>query len=149
VKHHAAVGERCQPRLASWLRAGWLVSLVALLAACAVLPARACPAIGYSSTVIVRLADDWPPGEDRTVTVDCEGSCVDFYPEGGDDQLSASLTGRNVAFLWHGGSDHVVVTVHDSEGPVTQVDADLDWRRIGGTAECGGPMEATVTIPTP
>jgi hypothetical protein len=48
-----------------------LVSLlVVALAGCSQI-VTACPAIGYSSTLVVRLADDWPPGDARTVTLAC------------------------------------------------------------------------------
>jgi hypothetical protein len=29
------------------------------------------------------------------------------------------------------------------------VGADLAWVRVGGSADCGGPHEATVTVPAP
>jgi hypothetical protein len=30
-----------------------------------------------------------------------------------------------------------------------EADVDLEWRQVGGTTQCGGQMEATVTVPAP
>jgi hypothetical protein len=43
-----------------------------------------------------------------------------------------------------------VVTVLGPDGAVVaEVDAVLAWVRVGGSAECGGPHEAAVTVPAP
>ena len=34
-------------------------------------------------------------------------------------------------------------------GVLAGLSADLDWQRVGGSEECGGPHEATVTVPAP
>jgi hypothetical protein len=44
----------------------------------------------------------------------------------------------------------VAVTVLGPDGAVlAAVDGAPDWVRVGGSAECGGPHEATVTVPAP
>jgi hypothetical protein len=44
--------------------------------------------------------------------------------------------------------DTVVITVLDADGAMqADVQTDLDWVRVGGSEECGGPMHAAVTVP--
>ena len=44
----------------------------------------------------------------------------------------------------------VDVTVLGPDGAVlAELTADPEWERVGGSAECGGPMAATVTVPAP
>ena len=44
----------------------------------------------------------------------------------------------------------VAVAVLGPDGAVlAELTADLEWARVGGSAECGGPHEATVTVPAP
>ncbi|HYO35192.1 MAG TPA: hypothetical protein VER97_03890 [Geodermatophilus sp.] len=44
----------------------------------------------------------------------------------------------------------VEVTVLGPDGAVlAEVEADPDRVRLGGSEECGGPHEATVTVPAP
>jgi len=46
--------------------------------------------------------------------------------------------------------DAVAVTVLAADGAeLAGVDVELDRVRVGGSAECGGPSEATVTVPAP
>ena len=46
--------------------------------------------------------------------------------------------------------DSVVVTVLGPDGAtLADLETDLDWRRVGGTEECGGPMTASVVVPAP
>ena len=46
--------------------------------------------------------------------------------------------------------DGVNVAVLGPDGAVlAELTADLEWVRVGGSAECGGPHEATVTVPAP
>jgi len=40
--------------------------------------------------------------------------------------------------------DHVTARALSSTGEViAEKDADLDWKRVGGSAQCGGPAEAS------
>jgi hypothetical protein len=119
-----------------------LAAGAALLAACHG-PAVVCPAIAYGSTLVVRLAADWPPGEDRTVQIDCGSPCE--FPTG----ASAPVTGSVARVAVFDPPDSVTVAVLDPGGPLTSVEAEPVWVRVGGSAECGGPMEATVVVPAP
>ena len=122
-----------------------------VLAASAVLltgcggPAVVCPAIAYGSTLVVRLAADWPAGPDRTVQVDCDSPCELVPPT--SSPVPVTGAGARVGML--DPPDSVMVTVLDPSGPLTSVEDELTWKRIGGSAECGGPMEASVTVPAP
>jgi hypothetical protein len=116
---------------------------------------QACPAIAWGSTLTVELTPDWPPGEGRSVEVGCPEPCglpaLGGTPSGPIREGVAPLTGTSaaVSFVMET-PDSVVVTVLGPDGVVlAEVATDLDWERVGGSAECGGPMAAAVTVPAP
>ncbi len=114
----------------------WAGAVLALTACDGVEPA--CPAVGWTNGLTVELAGGWPPGEGRAVRVDGAEGVV-------------PLTGRGAAVpLPMTTPDTVAVTVLGPDGTVlTEVDADPQRVRVGGSEECGGPHEATVTVPAP
>ena len=114
-------------------------------------PVTACPAIGYSSTLVVELGAGWPDEPGRSVRVDCDGPCSDPPAAGGpDDVRTVELTGTSARIDWFDGTGDVVVTVLGPDGTeLAAVDTAPEYERVGGTAECGGPTEATVTVPAP
>ena len=133
----------------------FVAALVALLLAATWGHGRdgaACPAIGYSSSLVVELATDWPADQAHSVTIECDEPCG-VPPMDGEEAAStrtAVLAGGEAVVDWFGLGDSVLVTVLDAEGArLAQVDVDLDWVRVGGTEECGGPLEATVNVPAP
>jgi hypothetical protein len=65
--------------------------------------------------------------------------------------VSVPLSGRStVVQLDMTTPDSVVVTVLGPDGAtLADLETDLDWRRVGGTEECGGPMTASVVVPAP
>jgi hypothetical protein len=139
-----------------WIAGGVLVMATALaLAACRDGTEAVCPAIGWSSTLVVTLADDWPPVDGGSLTVDCAPRCGWTVVEGGApvdrDRLTAPLDGAStVLHLDMSTPDAVDVRVLGPDGAeLAGLEADLDWVRIGGSEACGGPMEATVTVPAP
>jgi hypothetical protein len=85
------------------------------------------------------------------VRVECSSPCAAPGSDAGDRlgrEASGPLTGSSARFqLLAPGS--VTVTVLGLEGPLSTVEDDLSWRRVGGTAACGGPAEATITVPAP
>jgi hypothetical protein len=122
----------------------WAAAVLALAGCDGV--GRACPAIAWGNGLAVELADDWPPGEGRSVQVGCLQPCGLEVPEG-----VAPLDGdrATVSFLLET-PDEVDVAVLGPDGAVlAQLTADLEWVRVGGSDECGGPHEATVTVPAP
>jgi hypothetical protein len=116
---------------------------------------QACPAVAWSNGLTVALAGDWPPGEGRTVRVGCPQPCgLDIRedtPPGPVHEGVAPLTGATAALSFVMATpDEVDVTVLGPDRTVLAgLSADLEWARVGGSAECGGPHEATVTVPAP
>ena len=110
---------------------------------------RACPAVDYGRTLVVRLADDWPPTEGRTVVARCSSPCGQVQQDGDElaREVSGVLTGSSAELWMMDMPDSVVVTVLGPKGQVAEVEQALTWERVGGTEECGGPMEAVVVVP--
>jgi hypothetical protein len=110
---------------------------------------RLCAATDHGRTLVVQLADDWPPGQGGTVVARCSSPCGEVRQD--SDELtrgvSGALTGARVELSMMGLPDSVVVTVLGPDGPLAEIEETLTWQRVGGTAECGGPMEAVVVIP--
>ncbi|MGY1885151.1 hypothetical protein ACI799_07610 [Blastococcus sp. SYSU DS0753] len=63
--------------------------------------------------------------------------------------VSGALTGSSAAVFMMDMPDFMVVSVLEPEGQVAEVEQALVWERVGGTEECGGPMEAVVVVPAP
>jgi hypothetical protein len=121
------------------------------LAACGAGAETVCPAIGWSNALTVGLADDWPPLDGGSLLVECSSRCGTYGREGPPDELSVPLSGAStVVQLDMTAPDSVALTVVGADGTeLTQHDADLDWVRVGGSDECGGPHAASVTVPAP
>lgn len=135
-------------------RVGTTLTGVLLLAAtgCATTSGGSvCPAIGYLDGLTVRLAPDWSPGGPWTVRVTCPEPCgppgIDGSP--GSREVTAPLTGSEAAIPLLARPYSAQVVVSEAGVPVADVAARLEWRRVGGSAECGGPMGATVVVPAP
>ena len=129
-------------------------ALVPTLTACGSGPmggdaGRVCPAVDYGRTLIVRLTGDWPAVEGRTVVARCSSPCGAVQL--GREDLALEVTGALVGSTAHLATmatpDFVRVTVVEPDGHQTGIDTALDWERVGGTEECGGPMEAEVSVP--
>jgi hypothetical protein len=137
------------PRTLAW------AAVVLALAGCEDGVPRACPAVAWGNALTVELADDWSPGEGRSVRVVCPRPCApEFHqdaPPGPGHEGVAPLVGdrATVSFLMET-PDEVGVAVLGPDGAVlAEVQAGLQWLRVGGSAGCGGPHEATVTVPAP
>jgi hypothetical protein len=110
-----------------------------------------CPAIGWLDALTVRLADHWPPDDQRSLLVTCPEPCgppgLDGRP--GSRRLAAPVPGSVASLTTSARPDSVVVSVLEDGAVVIEREFGLDWRRVGGSAECGGPGAATVTVPAP
>lgn len=131
----------------------WAAVLV--LAGCDGGIGQACPAIAWGNGLTVELAGGWPPEEARSVRVSCPEPCrpeaLEGTPADPIREGVAPLVGdrATVSFLMET-PDEVAVAVLGPEGDVlAELTADLEWVRVGGSAGCGGPHEATVTVPAP
>jgi hypothetical protein len=137
----------------TWIALGACAVAAALaVSACAAGAGTVCPAIGWSNTLTVGLADDWPPVDGGSLVIECSSRCG-LMPTSTDepDELSVPLTGKStVVQLDMTSPDAVVITVLGADGTeLAQLGTDLDWRRVGGTEECGGPGAARVVVPAP
>jgi hypothetical protein len=155
-----------------------LVSVLALaLVGCG--PETVCPAIGWSNSLTVRLADDWAAGEPRSVTVRCPegGECgavsaavTTLLPQPEREMVSppgtsplptstsvpAPETQATTQVLTDGSAtfsldvaEALVVTVSEAGSVLTELTVHPEWVRVGGSEECGGPHEAAVVVPAP
>ncbi|MFD2092456.1 hypothetical protein [Blastococcus deserti] len=138
----------------SWIALGGCVVAAALaFVACSAGGSTVCPAIGWSNALVVELADDWSRLEGGSLRIECSSRCGYLIHEDGpstdEDALTVPLgRGREVFQLDMTAPDAVVVTVLAADGTeLAEVDADLDWHRVGGSEDCGGPHEATVVVP--
>lgn len=140
-------------------------------AACAGLP-TACPAVGYSSTLTVTLAephdgvalelcvtqgctpralDDVPVDEPIEVCDSME--CVTASPQpeaSADDGIWMLERGDGVdgwtITIFTGGTA-VGYRLLDPAGAVLdEGEAEPDWVRVGGSEQCGGPSEAEIVL---
>jgi hypothetical protein len=114
--------------------------------------ATVCPAIGWSNGVTVRLADDWPAGDGRTLAVVCpwgEG-CVETLAGGSFATTAPLVGGTAVVRFGFATPDSLTLRVGDASGVLTEHQAELEWVRVGGSEECGGPSESDeVVVPAP
>ena len=128
---------------------GALVMLVGLttVAACRPVQGVACPAIGYIASVDVSLAEAWPGRADLRLDVAC------VTPTGGG--TPCDLQGASRGPTWHGTSGNPPAAVIAT---VRRGDVVLDTQTVALSSrvtdypygpQCGGPVEATGTVPAP
>ncbi|MGY1653708.1 hypothetical protein [Geodermatophilus sp. SYSU D01119] len=143
------------------MRAPLLLAAV-LLAGCAGAPGGpggpggvVCPAIGWTNGLRVELTGDWGEPAPAAVRVACAGGCGQVVREdadpvpraGGTVALTGTTAGVPVDMTT---PDSAAVAVLAADGTVlAQAERDLDWVRVGGSAACGGPMEAVVAVAAP
>lgn len=133
-----------------------LVAFVAGLVAVLLLATRgggelACPAIGWSNGLVVELAEGWPAAD--AVRIECPSPCgpVPMTPSDEEpDAVTVHLAGATASVPLMDAPESVTVTVLAADvAALGRAELDLDWVRVGGSAECGGPLEATATVPAP
>ena len=107
-------------------------------------PPQACPAIGYSSVLEVTLegvasevavlqvrdGDQWQPP---------------YPPDAEVPAIPTSHDGDTWTFTLFSSPRSIMLRALDDDGDtLARTEVDVGWVRVGGTAECGGPMEAQV-----
>ena len=114
-----------------------------------------CPAIGWTNALQVEVTGAWDGPAPASVRVECAPSCgtsvrLEQDPEP-VREVTAPLTGTTASVAVDTDTpESAVVTVLAADGSaLASADTGLRWVRTGGSAECGGPMAATVVVPAP
>lgn len=107
-----------------------------------------CTAIGWSNAVVVEVADD---GVDVSTVEVCDerGCSNEPSPDGVTGFSSPQKTDEGWVFNLQDMStpDELVVRALDAEGSVLrEITVAPEWKRIGGSEQCGGPGEARVSL---
>jgi len=107
-------------------------------------PHQACPAIGYSSLLEVTLDGD--TSEVAVLQVrDGDRWQPPYPPDAQVPAIPTSHDGDTWTFTLVSLPRSVMLRALDDDGEVlARTEVDVGWERVGGTAECGGPMEAHV-----
>ncbi len=110
----------------------------------------ACPAIGWSNTLVVQLAGDSSAVDQVQLCTD-EG-CAPADTTDSSGTLDWIMVEDNDGDSWTfslGMSrlEQVTVRALAADGRVlSETEATPEWTRVGGSEQCGGPGEATVTV---
>ncbi|GAB6937312.1 hypothetical protein ACQP60_10265 [Isoptericola variabilis] len=105
-------------------------------------PQQACPAIGYSSLLEVTLEGD--TSQVAVVQV-CDGDQWQppYPPDAQVPVIPTSHDGDTWTFTLFSSPRSITLRALNDDGDVlARTEVDVGWVRVGGTAECGGPMEA-------
>ncbi|MFE5291862.1 hypothetical protein ACFQ8T_06740 [Isoptericola sp. NPDC056618] len=107
-------------------------------------PPQACPAIGYSSVLEVTLEGD--TSEVAVLQVrDGDQWQPPYPPDAEVPAIPTSHAGDVWTFTLFSSSRSIMLRALDDDGDaIARTEVDVGWARVGGTAECGGPMEAKV-----
>ena len=144
------VGER-------WMLAVSAVAVMAaLLTGCGMIGPVACPAIGWMNTLTVEVEQpaDQVAKLHLCAGADCEELDV-ASGAGGSAPDSLARFDSRVGDRWvftldMGAPDEMTVTALDAAGGVlVEQPVTVDWVRVGGSEQCGGPSEGTATVSVP
>ncbi|WP_166849211.1 hypothetical protein [Isoptericola sp. BMS4] len=101
-----------------------------------------CPAIGYSSVLQVTLTGDTSRVEHLQVRV---GDTWQPPMDGAEGATAPSRDGDTWSFTLFSPPDPVALrALDDIESVVARTEKHVGWERVGGSEECGGPMEGRV-----
>ena len=118
-----------------WIAGGACAVAAALaFSACTAGATTVCPAIGWSNTLTVGLADDWPDVPGGSLPVECSSRCGDA---GDQDRLSDPLTGRSTVVQLDMTSSEVAVSSDVDlalAGRALRLAESLSWRWWPGSA---------------
>lgn len=108
-------------------------------------PQQACPAIGYSSVLEVTLDGD--TSEVAVLQVrDGEQWQPPYPPDAEVPAIPTSHDGDTWTFTLFYPPNPIALRALDDDGEVLErTEVDVGWVRVGGSVECGGPMEAEVS----
>ncbi|MFP3713371.1 hypothetical protein [Puerhibacterium sp. TATVAM-FAB25] len=104
----------------------------------------ACPAVGFSSLLEATLSGDTADVAHVRVCDD-EGRCeppAPGDPDAGAVGVPPERRGGTWLLTLFSSPDRVVLQALDADGAVlAETVRDVEWRRVGGSERCGGPME--------
>ncbi|PJJ55384.1 hypothetical protein CLV54_3274 [Compostimonas suwonensis] len=109
----------------------------------------ACPAIGWTNALTVQLDGDTTAVDQ--VQLCTEAGCAPV----GDENVTGPLglvtveaqNGNAWTFSVDGLPDTFTVRMLTADGAVlSDTEVTPEWDRVGGSEQCGGPSEATVTV---
>lgn len=141
-------GDRRVLGLSRWCLAAVLVSLLFPVAGCA----NTCTAIGWFDELEVEVTGDSAGTVDR-LEVCFEGSC--YSGRASDPEESPQLEVVTVEKTGTGWTvstsmqtpEIIQLSAYSASGELlAEHEVDLSWKRVGGTARCGGPHEAKTSI---
>ncbi|MGF0118682.1 hypothetical protein ACQFYA_20515 [Promicromonospora sp. Marseille-Q5078] len=148
TEHRADERHRLRPPLWATLAALGIVVLAVLAATVGsrVIAPQACPAIGYSSLLAVTMT-----GETLEVDLVQVRDSDRWQPPapGSEDATAPSLMTSRDGDTWtftlvYPPNPIALRALDDAGDVIARTEVDVHWVRVGGTAECGGPMEGHV-----
>lgn len=124
--------------------------LVGVLAACASGAGPTgqvvCPAIGWTDMLAVKIEGD-SSRVDQVRVCDEDGCWPDPDSSTNGPVFQVNGDGDHWSFTLVSLPDPVTVLVTDRTGAVLgEAEVDPEWERVGGSAQCGGPHMAAVTV---
>jgi hypothetical protein len=137
------------------MRCAALVLLALAPAGCGSDGVTACPAIVWGSSVRVEPAGDWSALPVGTVELACSTPCerTAVLDEVTGEPAPPGPAADPLSWPVSPGEERpgsAVATVRATDGTeLARVESPLHFERVGGTEECGGPTEATVTVRVP
>jgi hypothetical protein len=116
-------------------------------------PDVVCPAIGWGSAVRVELTGDWSAQPVGVVELECSTPCerltVLDEVTGEPVQLHEAVDPLSWPVFGERPGSAVATVLAPDGSELARVESQLEFERVGGTEECGGPTEATVRVPAP
>jgi len=130
-------------------RTPFVLLAVLVTAGCVPGDGPVCPAsLEIVSPNVVVEVDEWPAA--ASVVLECSSGCTLGLDGTTTAQLTAPVDDGAAGFDLTADPDSLVVTVLAADGAeLAAVEVELQWVRVGGTEDCGGPVRATVTVPGP
>jgi hypothetical protein len=130
------------------VRAAGAIAVVLAVAGCGA-HETICTASATALLTNLVIQVEGEPGA-RSVVLQCVPGCVESLTGQVLPELTAPVVDGTAGFGVFADLDAVVVTVFGADGgQLTRLATELEWQVVGGSAECGGPMQATVTVPAP
>ena len=111
----------------------------------------ACPAIGYSSSLNVEVSGQFEDVADLKLCVAdvCAPNADHIDPPGLQvyEPPTRENDGQRWTFIVFYPPEEIVIRAYATDGSIlNDTPVSADWKRVGGSAQCGGPHDATVEV---